>query len=110
MATKSNVTTVRNISGSTMFFSFLGKNGATLADGADIDIPGNLGDMWANDTIQTAALNYALDNNLIAYLRTPIVVGYDATDGVAYALGFDNGSPVAVDPDYGSYSGSEPST
>jgi len=110
MANKSNVTTVRNTSGSTMFFSFLGKNGASLASGADKDIPGSLWDMWADDTIQTAALKYALDNNLIEILRTPAVLAYDDTDGVVYALGFDNGSPVAVDPDYGSYSGSAPST
>lgn len=110
MATKSNVTTVRNTSGSTMFFSFLGKNGATLANGADMDVPGSLWDMWVTDTIQTAALDYALNNNLIKILRTPAVMGYDSVASKVYALGFSNNAPVAVDPDYGSYSGSAPST
>lgn len=108
MPVDANYTIVRNTSGVRRFFSFLGGNGAFLDAGEDARIPGDLFTRWQNDTIQTSALRRALTDGALEILKTPDVFVFDATDGQVYRLGSAAGSPVSVDPEYGSYAGSAP--
>lgn len=108
MAHTANQTTLRNISGVTKYFDFIGEHGKTLTAGEDVDVNGNVWESWRYDTIRTAALLYALNNNLIEIIRTPIVLGFDPTLTAVRKLGFDNGDPTSEVPDYGSYTGSAP--
>lgn len=108
MPTLSGDTIVRNVSGVSMYFDFLGIHGATLAADADMAVAGDLLTMWYRNPQKQRSLEYALLNNRIEILASPSVLGYDETDERVYALGFDNGAPVAVDPDYGSYTGDPP--
>ena len=108
MPTNADVSIVRNVSGVEMYFDFLGPRGATLASGDDLAVPGDILTMWFRNPQKQAALEYALVNNKIEILKTPDVFAYDETDSQVYVLGFDNGAPVAVDPDYGSYAGDPP--
>lgn len=111
MAYHPDVTTVRNVSGVTMYFSFLGERGATLTNGQDVDVPGDLFTMWAKDPVMRGALKYALENNKIEVLRTPTPpIFYDATSTIYRNLKVNNGSVSVQDLEYGSYSGTAPST
>lgn len=103
-----NHTIVRNVSGVQKFFSFLGANGVDLADGEDYAHPGDLFSRWMNDTLQTAALRYALDNNLLEILASPDVYLFDETAGRVRRIIVDDGDVLADDPDYGSYTGDAP--
>lgn len=108
MATYTGSTIVRNISGSQMYFDFLGIHGATLDDGADVAIPGDLFSMWYRNPQKKASLDYALENDLLVVLVTPAVIRHDATLGQAIGIGVDNGSVIDTGPDYGSYIGDAP--
>jgi len=103
-----NQTTLRNISGVTKFFDFIGEHGTTLENGDNANIAGNIWSMWPNDTLKQASLLYAINNNLIEVIRTPIVVGFDETLGGVRKLIFDNSDVESGPPDYGSYSGTAP--
>lgn len=98
-------TIVRNTSGKTMYFSFLGERGMTLASGADAKVPGDLWMLWARNTTEFNAFKSALDNNRLEVLKTPAIIRYDATTTIYRDLSVVNGTVTAVDPDYGSYSG-----
>lgn len=102
-----NHTIVRNVSGVRKFFSFLGANGLELASGADYAHPGDLFDRWKDDTIQFNALRYALANGLLEIIKTPDVYMHDTSTDIVRRLRVTGGSVTAVDPDYGSYSGSQ---
>jgi len=103
--TRSNQTIIRNVSGGTKHFSFAGPNGATLADGEDMAINGNLWAQFINDPIQTNAIRYALENGIMEIIKTPDVFVQDTVTHSVYRLGATSGSPVVLNPDYGSYSG-----
>lgn len=109
MARTANQTTLRNISGVRKYFDFIGERGTTLDDAEDVHINGNIWSMWTADTIRTAALMYAVTNNLIEVIETPIVLGFDPTLGAVRKLGFDDTDVESQVPDYGSYTGSAPS-
>lgn len=103
-------TIVRNTSGvNGMYFDFLGEHGATLDDGEDVHVPGDLWSLWAKSPIKMAALRAALDARRITVMQTPAVIVFDETAGVTQQLGADNGDPIVTAPDYGSYEGDPPS-
>lgn len=107
MPTRANQTIVRNISGHDgKYFSFLGEHGATLDDGDFLAIPGNLFEQFSKDSIQRAALKYALDEHELMICSTPDVFVTDTVTFKPYRLGSTSGSAVVLDPDYGSYVGS----
>lgn len=104
MPTQAGSTIVRNISGEDgKYFDFLGRRGATLNAGQDMVVPGDLFALLADNPQKLAALNYALENDKIAILKTPDAMAQDATTDEVFRLGFDDDVPVAVPPDYGSY-------
>jgi len=109
MAYTANQTTLRNISGVSKFFDFTSEHGDTIAAGADINIPGNIFTMWMNDSLKQASLLYAINNNLIEVIRTPIVLGFDTSLGAVRKLAFASGDVSSAVPDYGSYTGTAPS-
>lgn len=106
MSTRANQTIVRNISGGTKFFSFLGEHGTSLADGAYTAIAGNAFDRLWNSPIKSKAFKYALDNKLIEIVQTPHAFFYDSVTFKPYRVGSASGTIAATDPDYGSYTGS----
>lgn len=101
-------TVVRNTSGTSMYFDFLGLRGATLAAGEDVAIPGAIWASVLRNSAKLAALDAALTSGRLVVLRGPSVIGYDAEMFKVSSLGFDNGAPVAVDPEYGAYSDAPP--
>lgn len=109
MPTKAGSTIVRNVSGKTMYFAFLGANGLELANGADATLTGSIYQRYINDPIMTGAINYALDNNLIEILKSPDTFGYDVSLSQARKLNFASGTVSSSAPDYGSYTGPAPS-
>lgn len=109
MAYTANQTTLRNISGVTKYFDFIGERGTTLTSGQDVNINGNIWSMFENDTIKMAAMLYAINNNLIEVIRTPIVLGYDVSLTAVRKLSFASGDVASANPEYGSYTGSAPS-
>lgn len=108
MATRAGSSIARNVSGKTMYFAFLGTNGVELANGADAVLTGNIFQRYANDPVMTAAINYALDNNLLEIIKSPDVFGYDVSLSQARKLAFASGDVSSAFPDYGSYTGPAP--
>ena len=107
--TQSGHTIVRNTSGVTMYFDFLGRHGATLTSGQDALIPGNVFTMWMNDPQKLAALNSALQAGRLEVLKTPDVFVWDTAAGAVKVLASSSASASVTIPDYGSYAGSAPS-
>ena len=106
--TTSHQTILRNVSGSTKFFDFIGQHGATLEDDEDVYITGRVEDLWQKDTKKIAAYKYALENGLITVIKSPSVFCYDETGEKVLTLGADDGDPVATAADFGSYEGAAP--
>lgn len=76
-------TTVKNISGASMHFGFLPPHGVTLADDAELSLPGDLTTRLAsqhNGARQFAALESALTAQLVSITKTPAVILYDPAD------------------------------
>ena len=105
--TQAHVTTLRNVSGGTKFFDFVGEHGATLTNGQDVDIPGDIFTVTAAAK-KTRSLKYALENGLIEIVKSPDIFFHDATTTIVRRIYVDNGSVLVRDPDYGSYSGTAP--
>lgn len=108
MAFTGYYTVVRNVSGHTLYFDWLGEHGATLNDGADAKIPGDLFALWAKNKNKRTAMIYALENGLAQIIKTPDVFGYDAGWGAVRRAKFNSGTLTAQDPETGSYAGSAP--
>lgn len=106
--TNSYYTIIRNTSGQTRFFDFVGEHGAELANGADVKFPGNIFDKVAKDPKKVASLKYAIENGVCQIIQTPHVYGYDTGTGSVMRVGFTSGV-TALNPDTGSYFGSAPS-
>jgi hypothetical protein len=108
MAATGYYTVVRNVSGSTKYFDWMGRHGATLANGADANIPGDLWHLHADNKMKRTAMVYALEHGLAQIIKTPDVYGFDAGWGAVRRVKFNAGDITAQDPDTGSYSGSAP--
>lgn len=93
-------TTVKNTSGASRFFGFLGDRGMTLANNATVVVPGHFPaalqlDHRRNRRDYDAALA-ALAAGRISIVTTPVVVLKNATTGLSKKLGVDQvGSPPA---------------
>ena len=82
-------TTVKNVSGATRVFGFLGKHGKRLAAGATFTVPGDLvGALGAQQsTRQFKALERALLTNALEIVKSPSVYLRDDADTVTRELG-----------------------
>jgi len=107
--TKADVTIVRNTSGVTMYFDFLGPRGATLAAGADMAIPGNIFSMWHRNPQKSTAIENALIAGRIEILQTPQNFVFDTAATRVRVLASSSNAATVADPDYGSYTGAAPS-
>lgn len=106
--TNRHVTVVRNISGATRFFGYIGPRGTEIANGADVEVPGNLFDLLAKDKRVWDAFIGDLTNNRLEVLATPTIIAHDGTANIVRELTIDNGSVVVSHLSYGSYYGSAP--
>ena len=85
-------TTVKNISGASMHFGFLPPHGVTLAEDAELSLPGDLTTRLAsqhNGARQFAALETALTDGLVSIIKTPAVIMYDPTAENSKQLALD---------------------
>ena len=88
------VTTIKNVSGGTLFFGFLPPHGKTLTANQTVSVFGsiteavNRGDRFGNRHM--IALQKALENNLIDILSTPAPVFYDQATRRARAMYVNN--------------------
>jgi hypothetical protein len=109
MATTSQYSNFRNVSGVTKFFGFLGYRGATLAPSGGYSAFGDPFD-WLfghGKTRAKNALEYALNNSLIELTHTPQPVLHDASTASSKLLNLNSGTLGVIDPDWGAYSGSQ---
>lgn len=110
LTTVSLVTKVRNISGATRSFGYLGAHGKTLIDGEEFSEPGDLiSKLQARGQRgqrELASLGSDLNTNLVI-VSTPKDHHYDAELDTTKVIQVDNGSVSAVDPSWGGYSSSE---
>lgn len=109
MALHTLETKVRNLSGATKYFSFLGKHGVTLEDGEEFIV---LGDLLAKLSAQRRTVKYntliaALTAGDIAIVQTPSQHYFDATRDETKILEIVNGAVVIDDPEAGAYSSSQ---
>jgi hypothetical protein len=102
-----HATVLRNISGKTLFFGYLGINGAFLDDGDDIAVPGNI---WSNiyrSQQKTDSLRADLQNGIIVILQSPVDYIYDTGDNTVKHVKSVSGVLTAdpILPSGGSYVG-----
>lgn len=81
-------TTVKNVSGKTLTFGFLGAHGKTLADDATFTVPGDLVTKLGAKRSQRSfqALERALNNGLLEIVKSPSVYLLSETGGVTREL------------------------
>lgn len=102
-------THVKNTSGATRFFSYLGPHGKTLADGESYAVFGDVfdtirrGTRW--DKRMSTVLEADITNNAIEIIRSPSVILFDAALANTKQLDLNNGSLRVIDPSWGAYSG-----
>jgi len=96
-------TKVRNTSGSTMFFGFLGKHGVSLTDDEYYSFVGDLKSLVAGNTRKETALNNALDNDQLVIITDPLPVHLDATTANVMHIVPDNSAFGVANPDWGEY-------
>ena len=85
-------TTVKNTSGKTLAFGFLGNHGKTLASNATFTVPGDLVTKLAAQRSQRKfqALERALNNNLLEIVKSPSVYLLSETGGVTKELAMNS--------------------
>lgn len=94
-------TTVKNISGATRVFGYLGPRGMRLAAGETVTVPGDLVSKLGNMTSQRRfkALGRSLDQNKsLQIISTPAVFLYDAVHDRTRQLAVQNDVLGLVDP------------
>lgn len=81
-------TTVKNVSGVSRFFGFLGTHGVTLANNATYSVPGDLVTKLGSQRSrrQFQALERALTNGLLDIVKSPSVYLLSETGGVTREL------------------------
>jgi len=101
-------TKVKNTSGATRVFGFLGPRGARLEANEEMSIPGNiistLGAGWSRRKF--TAFQDSLDYNLLDIVYTPAVFLYDSGTGGTKVLALLNSSLGTADPSWTSWSSS----
>lgn len=81
-------TTVKNVSGKSLSFGFLGAHGKTLANNATYTVPGDLVTKLGSKRSQRSfqALERALNNGLLEIVKSPSVYLLSETGGVTREL------------------------
>lgn len=95
-------TKVRNISGGTLFFGFLGPHGVSLIDNEYYSFVGDLKSLVAGNARKEKALNDALDGDLLRIVKDPLHIHQDTDNSVRYTLS-TAGTLAIADPDWGAY-------
>lgn len=94
-------TTMRNISGQTLFFGFIPPHGKSMADDEEVSFWGDIYErmtkLTPNDRAEKS-LEYALTNCLIEIVKGPAVHLYDTTLATTQILDLDNDTLAAIDP------------
>ncbi len=101
MDTQCLYTTVRNTSGQTRVFSFLGAHGVRLAANETYTVPGDLFSALASKRPSRRAfkaMEAAVRAGHLAIVRTPGVFLYDQTQDQTRMLSLDNGALGSVSP------------
>jgi hypothetical protein len=105
-----HATVLRNISGGTIYFGYLGLHGTELTNGQDVAIPGNIWDLINRSQIKTDALRADLEAGRIVILQTPASYIYDAGNSKVGKVKSTSGA-LSLDlvlPSGSSYVGSAP--
>jgi hypothetical protein len=91
-------TTVKNVSGKTLTFGFLGAHGKTLANNATYTVPGDLVTKLGAQRSQRKfkALERALTNNLLDIVKSPSVYLLSETGSVTKELAMNSGSQLGT--------------
>ena len=101
-------TVLKNVSGASRYFSYIGSHGAQLASNAQVSEPGCIVTRLAAQAHMRGgggrrmftALENDLDNTRIAIIRGPAIHLYDETDLVTKQLALDNATLGTVTPDW----------
>lgn len=104
-------TKVRNMSGATKFFGFLGAHGKRLASGEEYTFTGDLVTRLSQPNFRTgarklAAFEAAVNSGDLVIVSTPSQHYYDATLDVTKIITVANSVVNDVDPCWGAYSSS----
>lgn len=105
-------TTVKNVSGKTLSFGFLGAHGKTIANNETYTVPGDLVTKLGSKRSQRSfqALERALNNNLLDIVKSPSVYLLSETGSVTKELAMNaTGVLGTTSPSWnggGSFSGS----
>ena len=78
-------TTVKNISGASRFFAYLGKHGRTLADDATYSVYGGMVESFKGNDIKRAAFERDLLAGYLAVVKTPLPILQDTAVDAACA-------------------------
>lgn len=105
-ATTCTSTTVRNISGKTLYFGYLPKHGRQLIDGEEYTFYGDLSAYLAGNRRKQDAYLRDLDHGYLALVSTPAPHYYDADLDVTKTLAVANNAIATADPCWGAYSSS----
>lgn len=100
--TNSLYTTIRNTSGSSLVFGFLGPRGMRLAANESVTVPGNLPNALGASLYQRKFKSFekALDTGLLAIVSTPAVFLFDRVRDQTRQLGLENHVLGTYDPSY----------
>ena len=95
-ATTCLTTVVRNISGASRYFAYIGRRGTVLDNNEVYNVPGDLVADLAKDPRKWAAFEDDLLNNRIEIVETPAVHLKNLTTGVTQILTFEDvaGTPT----------------
>jgi len=99
-STESLYTVVKNTSGGSRFFGFLGNGGIRLANNEQVSVRGNLvATLGASRRKRNfTTLETALENGDLQIVSTPAPVLYDAVAAQAFQLALQDGCLGVVDP------------
>ena len=96
-------TVVRNTSGASHFFAWLGLHGTTLPANGTYSVVGGLTATLARNSRLLAGLQNDLINNRIEILSTPAEIYVDQASGAVKQLLNTNGVTAVADPSWGPY-------
>lgn len=99
-------TKVRNTSGSTMFFGFLGKHGVSLIDDEYYSFVGDLKSLVAGNARKEASLNKTLESGDLRIINDPHHVLRDAGDETIRHRVTTSGTSAVANLDSGAYTDS----
>ncbi len=96
-------TRVRNLTGVSQYFSYLGAHGMRLAPGEEAEMDGNLLNAVAAKPRARKSLYHDLQDGLLTIVSTPSPIYYDLSGDTTKVFIIDSGVISARDPCYGHY-------